>query len=197
MNQILPHIWTWSWYSDEKGMNFNGHYIGNGSVGVLIDPPILSTGDLDFLHQKRVTDIVLTNRDHIRESPVFQEIFEAKVWVPEADFAEMSGIRVDHRFKDGDILPCGLKVISLADLKSPGESALYLEHSGGIIILGDALIGKPEGKLKLLPAEKYVDFEKAKQGLRRLLDFSFDIVLVGDGNSLYESGKSVVETALK
>jgi glyoxylase-like metal-dependent hydrolase (beta-lactamase superfamily II) len=197
MEQILPGIWTWKWYSEEKGMNFNGHFIEKGVQNVLIDPPILSAESLEFLRQRGVTDILLTNRDHIRESVFIRETFKAKVWVPSADADEMRMIPIDHRFKDGDLLPGGLKVVSLSDGKSSGESALYINESGGIIILGDALIGKPAGRLNLLPPEKYVDFQKAKSGLRRLLNFSFDIVLVGDGTSFLKEGRQAVEAVLK
>ena len=50
-------------------------------------------------------------------------------------------------------------------------------------IVGDALIGKPPGAVSLLPAEKYADITKAREGLRRLLKYNFDSLLVGDGVS--------------
>lgn len=136
MEQLLPGIWTWKWYSEEKGMNFNGYFIEKGFQNVLIDPPILPAEALEFLRRRGVTDILLTNRDHIRESVAIRESFKAKVWVPAADADEMSMIPVDHRFQDGDLLPGGLKVVSLADGKSSGESALYINESAGIFILG-------------------------------------------------------------
>jgi len=197
MKQILPDIWSWSWYSEEKGMNFNGYYIEKGDEKVLIDPPLMPTADMYFISQKGITDIILTNRDHIRDAPSIKDRVKAKVWAPIADASEMDGKLVDRRFKDGSILPGGLKVVSLNNEKSPGESALYLNQSEGIMILGDALIGKPAGMLNLLPGEKYLDFQKAKIGLRRLLDYSFEIVLVGDGTPIMNGGRKAVETALK
>jgi glyoxylase-like metal-dependent hydrolase (beta-lactamase superfamily II) len=106
-------------------------------------------------------------------------------------------IKVERPYKDGDLLPGGMKVIHIPDGKSPGESALFLNRSKGILILGDALIGKPPGKLNLMPPEKYKDPSKAREGIRVLLSYSFESVLVGDGASILTGGKRAVEEFLR
>ncbi|HEX9154857.1 MAG TPA: hypothetical protein VF819_04790, partial [Nitrospira sp.] len=67
----------------------------------------------------------------------------------------------------------------------------------GILIVGDALIGKPAGALSMLPTEKYADAAKAKEGLRRLLKYNFDAILVGDGTSILTGAKQSVERVLQ
>jgi hypothetical protein len=64
------------------------------------------------------------------------------------------------------------------------------------MIVGDALIGKQPGSVSMLPPEKYTDPAKARDGLRRLLKYNFDSLLVGDGASILSGAKPVVETAL-
>ena len=49
----------------------------------------------------------------------------------------------------------------------------------------------------MLPAEKYADVAKARDGLRRLLKYNFDTMLVGDGTSILRGAKLVVERALQ
>jgi hypothetical protein len=49
----------------------------------------------------------------------------------------------------------------------------------------------------MLPAEKYADVEKAREGLRRLLKYQFDTLLVGDGQSILSGAKPVVEASLQ
>ena len=101
-----------------------------------------------------------------------------------------------HTYKDGELLPGGIWVIQLQDQKSPGESALFLQQGKGVLIVGDALIGKPPGHVSMLPADKYVDVKKAKEGLRRLLKYEFDSLLVGDGVSIIADAKSLVASSL-
>ena len=48
----------------------------------------------------------------------------------------------------------------------------------------------------MLPAEKYADAAKAKAGLRRLLKYQFDAILVGDGASILTEAKAAVERAV-
>jgi glyoxylase-like metal-dependent hydrolase (beta-lactamase superfamily II) len=85
----------------------------------------------------------------------------------------------------------------LKDQKSPGESALFIQQGKGILIVGDALVGTPSGGLRLLASEKYADSGKAKEGLRRLLKYNFDAILVGDGVSIMTGAKSAVERTLQ
>lgn len=197
MEEIFPGIETWSWYSEEKGMNFNGYLVGQGKERVVIDPPPMTIDDKQDLSINGVKAVILTNRDHTREAMECRLLLNTKIWVPEADAPEMGSITVDHTYKDGDLLPAGLKVVAIPGGKSPGESALYLDRQGGIFILGDALIGRGDGTVGLLPADRYADVGKAKEGLRRLLDYSFEVLLVGDGKPILKDGKKALETFLK
>ena len=86
--------------------------------------------------------------------------------------------------------------IHLRNMKSPGESALLLKQDRSYLILGDALIGKPAGELRLLPAEKFADVNKAKESLKRLLDYEYEAVLAGDGTSILSGGKDAIRRAL-
>jgi hypothetical protein len=49
----------------------------------------------------------------------------------------------------------------------------------------------------MLPAEKYADAAKAREGLRRLLKYNFDTLLVGDGASILNGARQAVEQALQ
>jgi glyoxylase-like metal-dependent hydrolase (beta-lactamase superfamily II) len=117
------------------------------------------------------------------------------LFLPEADAPQMD-LKPTRTFKDGELLPGGIWVIHLLDQKSAGESALFIQQGKGVLIVGDALIGKPPGALTMLPEEKYHDVVKAKEGLRRLLKYNFDAMLVGDGTSIMTGAKAAVEKAL-
>lgn len=197
MKEILPGIYQWSWFSQEKGYDFNGHLIVTGTDRVMIDPPPLSAEDGAWLQkQGAISYIILTNRDHVREAEAYRKQFKTTVLAPVQD-APLMGIRIDRTFKDGDLLPGGIKAIHIPDGKSPGESALFLNRGKRILILGDALIGKPPGRLNLMPPEKYRDPSKAREGIRVLLKYFFDSILVGDGTSILTGGRQAIEEFLR
>ncbi|MFY4731103.1 hypothetical protein [Nitrospira sp. BLG_2] len=196
MKQILSDIWQWSWFSDEKQLDFNGLFLVIGEHKILVDPPPMTAEARAVVRRHEPIDyIIITNRDHLREAAVYQAEFRCQMRVPEADAAQMD-VKPATTYKDGELLPGGIWVIHLKDQKSPGESALFIERGRGVLIVGDALIGKPAGSVCLLPPEKYVDLQKAKNGLRRLLKYNFDSLLVGDGTSILVGGKQQVEQLL-
>ncbi len=193
MENLLPGIWQWSWFSEEKQLDFNGLFLTVGEHKILVDPPPM-TGDASsvILRNGPVDYIIVTNRDHAREAVRYQGEFHCQLHVPEADAAQMD-LKPTKTFKDGELLPGGIWVIQLKDQKSPGESAFFIQQGKGVLIVGDALIGKPARFVRMLPDEKYVDVTKAREGLRRLLKYNFDSLLVGDGVSILTGAKQAVE----
>ena len=194
MREIVPGVYEWSWFSAEKQINFNGHLMVADGDRVLIDPPPLSEADFTEIERRGgVTAIMLTNRDHVREIADCQLTYGVPVWVPAADTAWID-VPFDRTYDDGSRLPGGLVAVRVPDSKSPGESALW---SAGmrLLIVGDAVIGKPPGALSLLPDDKFADPTKARSGLRVLLDprYDYDAVLVGDGVSLPTGGRAALE----
>lgn len=196
MKQLLPGFWQWSWYSEEKQLHFNGLFLVVGEHKILIDPPPMAGEDQAFIRRNGPVDyLILTNRDHAREAGSCQGTFGCQLFLPDADASQMD-LKPTKTFKDQELLPGGIWVVHLRDQKSPGESALFIQQGSGVLIVGDALIGKPAGAVTMLPAEKYMDAVKAKEGLRRLLRYNFDSILVGDGTSILTGAKPAVEKAL-
>ena len=187
MKEIFEGIWIWSWFSEEKGYFFNGTLVADGAAKILIDPVRTTDKDYEFLKkQAPFGAIYLTNKDHERIASSLRREFEAPVWIHEEDVPYLKE-KPDHTFREADTLACGIRVIHLLHQKSPGESAFYLA-ARKILILGDALIGNPPKKLRLLPAAKYQDIRKAQAALRRLFSLCFETVLVGDGACILENG---------
>lgn len=197
MKTIASGIQQWTSFSEEKQLDFNGLLLTGNDHCILVDPPPMDTSDrTTVLKGPKVDYILLTNRDHVREADACRRDFQAKVYAPAAD-ALLVDLTVDKTYADGELLPGGIWAIHLGDMKSPGESALFLDRGKGFLILGDALIGKPSGRLSLLPAEKFADVSKARKSLERLLKYNFDTVLVGDGTSILTGGKEAVRQAIE
>ena len=63
---------------------------------------------------------------------------------------------------------------------------------GGILLLGDAIIGHPPGKLGLIPAAKLDHPAQLTQSLQKLRDYDFDVLLLCDGLPLLCGAKQRV-----
>jgi glyoxylase-like metal-dependent hydrolase (beta-lactamase superfamily II) len=195
MHEIVAGIHTWSWFSQEKGLDFNGFYLLGPGGAAIVDPPPCSEADLALMARMGAPlAIVITNGHHLRRGREVAARFGAPIVIGEAD-AGMIDPAPDGTFRDGESLPAGLTALGIPDGKTPGETALHAPWAGAVI-LGDALIGRPPGRLSLLPAGKYADPLKARAGLRRLLDLPFETILVGDGTPIVGRGREALREFL-
>jgi len=58
-----------------------------------------------------------------------------------------------------------------------------------ILLVGDALVGDPPGRCKLLPEKVLDDLPRLRESVRGLLALDFDILLVGDGVPITQFAK--------
>ena len=191
MNEILPGVFTWPWFSERHGYDFNGYLVCHPSGNVCIDPVEMSDAVLEELARQGVACIALTNRNHFRASMKVRGRTGARLAIHPADaaFAREKGVVVDD-----DLLPGGrlgpFTVVG-APGKSPGEVALHWPERR-ILMVGDACVGKPPGHCALLPAAVIDDLPRLQGSLRGLAALEFDTLLLGDGANLLSGGKAAL-----
>jgi glyoxylase-like metal-dependent hydrolase (beta-lactamase superfamily II) len=189
MKEIVPGVFTWSWYSEPQGYNFNGHLLRHSDGNICIDPVQPSDTALDDLMRLGVAHIVITNRNHFRAANLVRDRLGARTAIhPEdAAYARGQGTDIDDNLRVGERIG-PLEVIGVAG-KSPGEVAL-LWRERRILIVGDAVIGNPPGKCSLLPEKVMDDPVRLRRNARALLDLDFETLLVGDGVSILSGAKN-------
>lgn len=194
MRELLPGIHVGSTFSERIQLDLNGYHLAAPGGALLIDPPSLDEASASELERLgRPTAVVVTNVHHLRAAAAARARFGARLLVPAADRAAIEA-EVDGTFGEGDRIG-PLVALALADQKSPGETALHWPERR-LLILGDALWGKPAGELTLLPAAKYADVAAARAGLRRLLELDVEAVLMGDGTPILTGGAAALRRAL-
>ena len=164
---------------------------------MLVDPPAPEEDDwTNFDAWKQTAKIILTNRDHVRDTNLFRTRYGARLVAGMDEVTQLAPLAIDEPVCEGDVLADSLRVIHLPG-KSPGEIGLYFDPAhhaisrelGGILLLGDAIIGYPPGALGLIPEHKLDNPAKLKQSLRKVLDYDFDVLLLCDGQSVLSGGK--------
>jgi glyoxylase-like metal-dependent hydrolase (beta-lactamase superfamily II) len=188
MKEIVPGVFTWSWYSERQGYNFNGHLLRHSDGNICIDPVQPSDTALDDLMRLGVAHIVITNRNHSRAANLVRDRLGAPTAIHPEDAAHArgQGTNIDDNLRVGERMG-PLEVIGVAG-KSPGEVAL-LWRERRILIVGDAVIGNPPGKCSLLPEKVMDDPVRLRRNARALLDLDFETLLVGDGVSILSGAK--------
>jgi glyoxylase-like metal-dependent hydrolase (beta-lactamase superfamily II) len=188
MKEILTGIFTWPWFSEPHGYNFNGHFIRHAGGNLCIDPVEPTENDLAELAGYGVARILLTNRNHSRAANKVRARTGARTAIHAADaaHARSEGAELDDELQIGEKIG-PLSVIG-ADGKSPGEVVLHWPERK-ILIVGDVVVGDPPGRCKLLPEKVVDDLPRLRESVRSLLSLDFDILLPGDGEPILQSAK--------
>jgi glyoxylase-like metal-dependent hydrolase (beta-lactamase superfamily II) len=193
MKEILPGIFTWPWFSERHGYDFNGYLIRLPGGNLAVDPVEMSDSILDELAREGVARIALTNRNHFRAAARLKARTGARVAVHPADaeFVRKNEVVVDDELSHGQTV--GPFTVLDAHGKSPGEIALYWPAQR-LLILGDAAVGKVPGALALMPPKVVDDLPALQESIRRLARLDVEAVLVGDGASILQGGGTALRT---
>jgi len=202
MREILPGIFTWGSTYADRPWDLNGYAIALPGGTVLIDPPAPEEADWQKL-PRPITTVVLTNRDHVRDAVLFRTWYGARIVAGKDEVSQFSPLTIDVVVQEGDLIGGALRVIHLPG-KSPGEIGLYLEPAhhaasrerGGILLLGDAIIGNPPGELGLIPEQKLDNPKALRESLPKILDYQFEALLLCDGQPVLHGAKRKVSDFL-
>jgi len=191
MQEILTGIFTWPWFSEPHGYNFNGHFILHPGGNLCIDPVEPTATDLEEMTRLGVSKILLTNRNHSRAANQIRARTGAHTAIHPADapHARKEGADLDDELNSRDKI--GPFVVVGAAGKSPGEVALHWPERK-ILIVGDSVVGDPPGRCKLLPEKVIDDLPRLRVSVRGLLSLDFDTLLVGDGAPILQNAKAAL-----
>jgi glyoxylase-like metal-dependent hydrolase (beta-lactamase superfamily II) len=188
MQTILGDVLTWSRFSEPHGYNFNSLLIQHREGNLCIDPVEPSDEVLSELIRIGVSRILLTNRNHVRAANRIRERTGARSYIhpDDAVYAKAQGAAVDGELQVGEKIG-PLEVIG-ASGKSPGEVA-FLWPEQRCLIVGDAIVGDPPGKFKLLRESVMDDPPRLRRSIQQLLTLDFDTIILGDGVSVVGGAK--------
>jgi glyoxylase-like metal-dependent hydrolase (beta-lactamase superfamily II) len=200
MREILPGILTWGATYADRPWDLNGYAIRLDGITVLVDPPAPTDAEWpEFDSLLPIIKIIITNRDHVRDAELFQTRYGASIVAGIDEVSQLVPLSIDETVREGDLIVGALRTIQLPG-KSPGEIGLYFDPAhhavsrelGGIVLLGDAIIGHPPGALGLIPEHKLDNPAQLKQSLRKLLAYDFSVLLLCDGQPVFSGAKAKV-----
>jgi len=183
MREIVDGIFGWSWLSEPHGYNFNGYLVHHPSGNLCIDPVEPTPEVIDRLVRDGVSRILLTNRNHVRRANLVRERTGAPIAIHPADatYAREQGAIVDQELHAGNRI--GPFTVIGVPGKSPGEVAFHCPKRQ-VLIVGDAVIGNPPGKLTLLRERVLDDPARLRASVEALAELTIEVLLPGDGEPI-------------
>ena len=188
MREFLPGVLSWSWFSEPHGYDFNGTLLLNAEGNLCVDPVDPTDAVLDRLAREGVAQILITNRNHVRAANRVRERTGARIAIHPADaaYARDQGTEIDTELQVGE--RAGPFTVVGVPGKSPGEIALH-DPARGLLVVGDAVIGNPPGRLSLLRERVMDDPVRLRASVRSLIELDFAALMVGDGVPIREGGR--------
>jgi glyoxylase-like metal-dependent hydrolase (beta-lactamase superfamily II) len=192
MQEIVSGIFTWPWFSEPHGYDFNGYLACHAGGNFCIDPVEPTEETLAEIVRRGVKTILLTNRNHSRAANKVRARTGSQTAIHPADaaHARSQGAEIDGELNIGDKI--GPLVVVAASGKSPGEVALHWPERK-LLFVGDAVIGNPPGRCGLLGEKVMDDPARLRTSVRALLDLDFDTLLPGDGKPILQGAKACLK----
>lgn len=193
--EIIDEVYSITYLKLDDGVRYQSYFI-NADVPTLIDTAYPAQEE-EFMADLRDIDIeperfIITHadRDHIGCFDTVVREYDVESWVPVQSKIETE-FEPDHRFDDGDDIG-PFKAIFLPG-HSPDNYALHYADRD-ILVAGDSALGSdfrglPPGYLTSPPAMISDDLSQAENSLYRLLDYDFEVALVGHGESVLEGAR--------
>lgn len=192
MRELLSGVFTWPWFSERHGYDFNGTFLLHEAGNLCIDPVEPNPSVVELFAKQGVEQILITNRNHVRAANSVRQRTGAPVAIHAADaaYAREQGAHIDATLVVGERVG-PFRIIGLPG-KSPGEVALH-DPVRRYLVVGDAVIGNPPGALSLLSPRVIDDPAALRESVRRLLELDFDAIVVGDGVPIPEGAHQRLE----
>lgn len=195
MREVLPGIHHWTAIHPRIKLPVDSYYVEPARV--VLDPLVPREGLGWFVGRASPSQVVLTNRHHLRHSERFAEAFGCAIRCCEAGLHEFEhGPRVEG-FAFGEELAPGITAYQLGVI-CPDDTALHIRTvDGGALAFADGLTRPRGGGLRFVPGFLLGDEPAAvraglRESLRGLLDLDFDNLLFAHGEPLIGGGKAAL-----
>ena len=185
------NLYCWSEFNEERNIDFHSYLWVRDAGNIVIDPLPQSEHDEKHLHSLgKVTHILITNSDHIRNSENLARQTGAEIWGPAGE-KQTFPITCSNWISEGDEVVPGLLAFTMQGSKTPGELAFLLEKH--TLITGDLIRAHEGGKLCILPDGKLKDKKQAMASVKQLTGIrTINAILPGDGWPVFRDGQKVL-----
>jgi hypothetical protein len=195
IREVLPGIHHWTAIHPRIRLPVDSYYIE--SARIVLDPLVPREGLEWFERRQAPSQVVLTNRHHLRHSERYAEAFGCPIRCAEVGLHEFAGGPKVEGFAFGEELAPGITAHQLGAI-CPDDTAVHIQIAGrGAMAFADGLTRPRGGGLTFVPGFLMGDHPAAvraelRESLRRLLELDFDNLLFAHGEPLIGGGRGAL-----
>jgi hypothetical protein len=199
IREVLPGVHHWTGIHPRIRLPVDSYYIEGARV--LLDPMVPREGLQWFEHRATPSQVVLTNRHHLRHSERFAGAFACPIRCSETGLHEFARGPEVEGFPFGAELAPGVTAHQVGAI-CPDDTALLISTDrGAAVAFADGLTRPRGGGLTFVPGFLMGDDPAAvraalRESLWRLLELDFDHLLFAHGEPLIGGGKAALREFL-
>lgn len=182
------NLYCWSQFNEDRNIDFYSYLWIREKGNIVFDPLPLTNHDKNHLNSLgKLSHIIISNSDHIRDAKELAAETGAEIWGPEAEKDDFP-IECSKWIGESKSLIDGLDVYCLTGSKTNGELAFVVE--GETLITGDLIRSHSGGKLCILPKGKLQNLDEAINSVKKLAGIEgIKAILPGDGWPVFRDGE--------
>lgn len=195
IREVLPGVWHWTAIHPRIRVPVDSYFVEPARV--VLDPILPREGLEWFAGHEAPTQVVLTNRHHLRHSERFAKAFSCPIRCSEPGLHEFTSGPLVEPFAYGDEIAPGVVAHEVGAI-CPDDTALEIRTpGGGALAFADGVQRPRGGGLTFVPGLLMGDDPaqvrtELRASLRGLLDLDFDHLLFAHGDPLIGGGKDAL-----
>jgi len=192
MEEVLEGVFHWKALHPRIKVEVGCHFVL--ASGTAIDPLLPAEG-IEWFDGRGVKRVVLSNRHHLRQAPLFAKRFGCPILCHESGLHEFEGAHHVDGFAFGERLAENVVALEM-DAICPDDTVLRIDAGGGALLFADSLIDY--GEVGFVSEELIgEDPERVKRRIRSraaaLLNEEFEHLLFAHGDPLLRSGREALQ----
>jgi hypothetical protein len=195
MREVLPGVYHWVAFHPRIRLPVDSYYLEPART--VLDPMVPREGLEWFQKLRTPTQVVLTNRHHLRDGERYAEAFGCPIRCSETGLHEFASGPDVEGFAFGAELAPGITARQLGVI-CPDDTVLHTSIGDvGALAFADGLTRPRGGGLSFVPGFLMGDDPAAvraglRESLGELLDLEFDNLLFAHGEPLIGGGKNAL-----
>ena len=187
IHEVLPGVLHWTAPHPTAGLDSGSHLLT--AEGVLIDP-IAPPEGIEWLDDRGIAVILLTNRHHTRSAFDIQDRLGVPIRAPRTGMQDLPADRVEA-YEFGDELPGGIVPHAISETW-PDETALAIPRHRAVAIADGVIDYEGLGFFPddLLGDDPEAEKQRLREGFARLAaEVDFDHLLLAHGAPVIGDGR--------
>ncbi len=196
MEEVLGGVFHWRAVHPQINVEVDCHFLAASQTAI---DPLLPAEGIGWFDDHGVSQVVLSNRHHLRHATQLAERFDCKILCHESGLYEFEATPAVKGFAFGDRLSAEVTALQMAAI-CPDDTVLRIDAADGALLFADSIVRHEEIGFvsdRLIGDEAESVKAEVRERCAALLDQPFENLLFAHGRPLLKVGRRAISSFLQ